>query len=196
MYANSSIKNYLRELASERPTPGGGGTSALVAALGIALVVMVSRISLKHLDPKRRKSLSRAIKLLEHLRRDAEQIIDLDPKVYQEVMASYKRLKTSVNREKAKANVENSLANSFRLQADLALMVVMAKQLLGTIDTFVKGSIRNDLVVASGLLDGAFKGAVATARINVVYMKKGRPRRHFEQALGKLDQRFRKIKFN
>jgi len=195
MFIKGSIKNYLNELASGQPIPGGGGTSALVTALGIALALMVSRISLKHLDPKRQRSLNRAIKLLEHLRRDAEQIIDLDPKVYKEVIASYKRLKKLGKTAKAKAEVETALANSFRLQAGLALLVAMAKQLLGTIDTFVKGSIRNDLIVSSGLLDGAFKGALATARINVVYMKAGKRQRHFERALRKLEQRFRKIRF-
>ena len=194
MYINSSIKDYLNKLSNDQPTPGGGGTSALVAALGIALALMVARIGLKHLDKRREKSLNRTIKLLERLKRDAEQTIDLDPEVYQEVMASYKRLKRSGKSERAKVDVENALINSFRLQADLALMIVMAKQLLGTIDSFVKGSIRNDLLVSGGLLDGAFRGAVATARINTVYMKRGKERRHCEQALIKVDQKFRKIK--
>ena len=193
MYINSSIKDYLSKLSSDQPTPGGGGTSALVAALGIALAVMVAKIGLRRLEKRRGKGLTRTIKLLEHLKRDAEQIIDLDPKVYQGVMASYKRLKQSGKSEKAKADVENALVNSFRLQADLALMIVMAKQLLGTVDSFVKGSIRNDLLVSSGLLDGAFRGAVATARINTVYMKQGKERRHCEQALRRVDQKFRKI---
>lgn len=194
MYLNHSIKDYLSKLSSDQPTPGGGGTSALVAALGVALALMVARIGLKHLDRRRKKSLNRAIKLLEHLKRDTVQVIDLDPKVYQEVIASYRWLKRSGKPEKAKAEVENALVNSFRLQADLALMIVMAKQLLGTIESVVKGSIRNDLIVSGGLLDGAFRGAVATARINTVYIKRGKRRRHCEQALHKVEQRFRKIK--
>ena len=47
MFITSSIKDYLNKLSSEEPIPGGGGTSALVAALGIALMLMVARISLK-----------------------------------------------------------------------------------------------------------------------------------------------------
>ena len=195
MFLTSSIKEYLKKLSSEEPIPGGGGTSALVTALGISLMLMVSRISLKRLDKRGQKSVNRAIKLLEHMRRDAEQIIDLDPKVYKEVMASYTRLKKSGKTPEAQAEVERALANSFRLQADLALLTVMAKELLKTIGLFAKGSIRNDLLVASGLLDGAFRGAWATARINVVYMKAGKEKRHFEQALEKLDQRFQKVHF-
>lgn len=194
-YFHHSIKDYLKELSSDRPTPGGGGTSALVAALGISLAIMVARISLKRLDRNKQKSLKKGIKLLEHLRRDAEEIIDLDPKVYREVMASYTKLKQSGKTPKAQADVEATLQNSFRLQADLTLLIAMAKQLLSTIDAFAKGSIRNDLIVSSGLLDGAFKGAVATARINVVYMKPGKTKRHCEQALRKVEQKYRKLKF-
>ena len=194
-YIDSSLKKYLDELASDSPTPGGGGTSALVAALGIALVAMVARIALKRLDPARRKSLSRTIKVLEHLKCDTEQIIDLDPKVYQEVMAAYARLRKLGKSQKTQADVEAALANSFRLQADLALLIVMAKQMLGTVDRFVKGSIANDLVVSGALLDGAFRGAVATARINVVYMKEGKHKRHFELAIQKLEEKYRKVSF-
>ena len=196
MYLKGSIKDYLDELSSASPIPGGGGTSALVAALGIGLVLMVARITLKRLDGRKKTSLSRTIDLLERLRRDSEQTIDLDPKVYRQVMASYARLKKSGNSKKAQAEVESALANSFRLQADLALLVVMAKQLLTSVAAFAKGSIRNDLVVASGLLDSAFRGGWATARINVVYMKQGKQRRHFERALAKLEQKYRKIRFD
>lgn len=195
MFVTSSIKDYLNKLSSEEPVPGGGGTSALVAALGISLAIMVAKISLKRLDQKRQKSLKKGIKLLEHLCRDAEQIIDLDPKVYKEVMASYARLKKLGKTEKAQASVESALQNSFRLQADLALLIAMAKQLLSTVGSFAKGSIRNDLIVSSGLLDGAFKGAVATARINVVYMKQGKQRLHCERALAKVEQKYGKLQF-
>lgn len=195
MYLKQSLKSYLDQLASESPVPGGGGTSALAASLGMALALMVGKITLKHLDKRRQRSLKRTIRILEHLRRDAQQIINLDPKVYREVMASYRRLKKAGKSREDRSDVETALSNAFRLQADLALMVTMAKQLLPTVDSFTKGSIRNDLMVSSALLDGAFRGAIATARINVMYMKKGKRRSHFEQALRKLEQKYKRFRF-
>ena len=38
---NESCSRFLAELASKAPTPGGGGTSALVGAAGVALGNMV-----------------------------------------------------------------------------------------------------------------------------------------------------------
>lgn len=190
MYSDLSLKKYISELSSEQPTPGGGGTSALVACLGMALEMMVARISLKKLEGEQKKVLEKTIKKLEELLNNAEQIIDLDPKVYQEVMASYGAAKTAKDPKQAETNIERALSNSFRLQADLALLIVMAKQFLAAVDSFTKGSIRNDLIVSGALLDGAFKGAVATAKINVVYMKDAKQRAHSEDALKKLEEQY------
>jgi formiminotetrahydrofolate cyclodeaminase len=156
---------------------------------------MVARIGLRRLDARAKKVMNRIIGTLERMRRDAEEIVELDPKVYQEVMNSYKRLKGANHQELAKAEVEKALTNSFRLQVDLALLAAMAKEVLTQVNLFAKGSIANDLIVAGGLLDGAFKGAAATARINVVYMKRGKNRSHCELALRKVEERFKKIRF-
>lgn len=195
MYTTLSIKDYLKALSSDQPTPGGGGTSALGACLGIALEIMVARISLKKQEGDRKKNLEETIKQLEKLCHDAEQIIDLDPKVYQEVMLSYGAVKGAKDPLKAEEAVERALSNSFRLQADLALLITLAKKYLNTVGSFAKGSIRNDLIVSSGLLDGAFKGAVATARINVVYMKNQKQKEHSEEALKKLEENFSQVHF-
>lgn len=193
MYLNRSIKSYLEALSSEQPVPGGGGTSALVAALGISLAIMVARIASKRLDKRNLKKLNGTIRLLKGLQRNAAQTVDLDPKVYQEVISSYRQLRRSRDRKKSERRVEMALTNAFRLQADLAMQILMAKQLLGSIGAVSRGSIRNDLVVSNGLLDGAFQGACATARINAVYMKSAKQKRYFEQALVKLEDKYRKI---
>ena len=196
MYLEHSLKKYIGALASEKPVPGGGGTSALVAALGIALALMVARISLKRFGGLRPKSLNGTIAWLERLRRNAEQVIDLDPKVYREVIASSRRFRKEGKSKKNLNDLETSLANSCRLQADLALLILMAKQMLNTVGHFATGSIRNDLLVSGALLDGAFRGSSATARMNVVSIKEGKTRRHFEQALRKLELRYGKIKLS
>ena len=195
MYSDLSLKKYISELSSEKAIPGGGGTSALVAALGISLVMMVARIALKHLDSNQQNELKKKIDLLDRLCAAAEQVIDLDPKVYQGVMNAYNQKKNVQDPKQAEQLVDAALKNSFKLQADLALLISTAKQLLNSVGSFAKGSIRNDLIVASALLDGAFKGATATSRINVVYMKDPNEKEHSEEALKKLEKEFSQIHF-
>lgn len=43
---NKSIEVFLQELASNAPTPGGGGAAALMGATGAALVAMVANLTL------------------------------------------------------------------------------------------------------------------------------------------------------
>jgi methenyltetrahydrofolate cyclohydrolase len=46
MTTNSSIVTFLDDLASERPTPGGGGAAAVCGAIGAALVSMVANLTI------------------------------------------------------------------------------------------------------------------------------------------------------
>ena len=42
---NSSVKSFTEQLASKAPVPGGGGASALVGAIGVALGDMVGELT-------------------------------------------------------------------------------------------------------------------------------------------------------
>ena len=86
----------------------------------------------------------------------------------------------------------DALQNSFRLQADLAFLIVMAREWNASLSDLVKGSIKNDLLVSGSLLDAAFRGAYHTAMINVKYMKQEERRHRSEKAMEELRFRFDK----
>ena len=205
MHLTSSIRTYLNQLSSDQPTPGGGGTLALVAALGMSLAIMVGTIVSKRLPKRTQQKLNRTLAKLKRLQNDAAKTIDSDPEVYRKVMASYAKLRKvkkvgplasrNGRLKRAEQKVEATLADSFRAQFNLAHRISEAKQLLRAVGAVSKGSIRNDLIVSSVLLDGAFWGACVTAQINVVYMKKGTTRRQLERDLLKLETGFKRIRF-
>ncbi len=196
-YTDLSLQEYIEKLASDAPVPGGGSVSAYAGALGMALTQMVARIALKRKpkadltpeqkfqDEANRKRMQEIVDSLEKTRADALQVVSLDPKVYDEVMACYK-----VNAGPEK--LEDALQNAFRLQADLALILIMAREWNSHMKTLVKGSVANDLIVSDGLLSAAFEGAYHTAHINVVYMKNQERKERAEKALGELRSRFEK----
>jgi formiminotetrahydrofolate cyclodeaminase len=196
-YTDLSLETYLEKLASDSPVPGGGSVSAYAGALGMALTQMVARIALKRKpkadlapeqkfqDEANRQRMREIVDSLEKTRSDALQVVSLDPKVYDEVMACYKE-----GAEPGK--LEDALQNAFRLQADLALILVMAKEWNEHMKTLVKGAVANDLIVSNGLLSAAFEGAYHTAHINVVYMKNKERKERSEKALAELRGRFAK----
>ena len=194
-YTDLSLKDYLEKLASDAPVPGGGSVSAYAGALGMALTQMVARIALKRKpkadllpeqkfqDEANRKRMQEIVDSLEKTRSDALEVVTLDPKVYDEVMACYKK-------GEGPEKLEDALQNAFRLQADLALILVMAKEWNEHMKTLVKGAVANDLIVSDGLLAAAFEGAFHTAHINVVYMKNKERKERAEKALAELRKRF------
>ena len=196
-YTELSLEDYLGKLASEAPVPGGGSASAYVGSLGMALTQMVARIALKRKpktdlpaeqkfqDEANRQRMQEIIASLEKTKEQALQVVSLDPKVYEEVMACYK---AGALPEK----LEDALQNAFRLQADLALIIAMAREWNAHMRTIVKGAVANDLVVSDSFLSAAFEGAFHTAHINVVYMKNADRKEHAEKALAELRNRFEK----
>ena len=61
MLIRQSLKSYLNQLASESPAPGGGSASAVVASLGISLILMVARVAVKKVNLKEKKRVQKAI---------------------------------------------------------------------------------------------------------------------------------------
>lgn len=187
-FVELSLSHYLEELSSAEPVPGGGSVSAYVAALGMGLIQMVGRVALgrkpKEGEEKNRETLQKIINATEKIKKDTFQIVDLDPKVYAEVMEAYKHPE----------KMEDALQNSFCLQADLAFLIIMAREFNQEMSGLIKGSIKNDLLVSMGLLDGAYHGAYHTAMINVQYMKDAAKKAHAEKALEELKHRFEKGK--
>jgi glutamate formiminotransferase/formiminotetrahydrofolate cyclodeaminase len=189
-YTSLSLSRYLAELSSDKPVPGGGSVSAYVASLGIGLAEMVGHIGMKRLGTEARQKVRKALRLLAKTRKDSLQVVDLDPRVYQTVMETYGRAKKASDPARKSRMIDEALQNSFRLQADLALLIVMAKEAAQSLDGTIQGSITNDLKVSRALLAAAFHGAYDTARINVVYMKNPEKKKRAEQALEALRKRF------
>ena len=189
-YSTLSLSRYLAELSSEKPVPGGGSVSAYVASLGIGLAEMVAQIGMKKVDPASRPGLRRTLKMLQKVRKDTLQIVDLDPRIYGSVMKTYAEAKTITDAKKKERVIDEALQNSFRLQADLALLVTMARQAVRSMEGIIKGSIKNDLRVSLAVLDAAFHGAYATAEINQVYLKNPEKKNRAGEALLQLKKKF------
>ncbi|MGH6842068.1 MAG: methenyltetrahydrofolate cyclohydrolase [Methylocella sp.] len=90
MTTNSSIATFLDELASERPTPGGGGAAALSGAIGAALVSMVANLTV---GKKNYEAVSDDLKAVnekaERLRAELTRAIEEDVAAFDSLMGAY-----------------------------------------------------------------------------------------------------------
>src|SRR5947209_15158013 len=91
MYREQSLQDYLDDLASAQPAPGGGSASALSGAMAAALASMVCRLTLgkagyEEAQPEIEKILERT----EQLRERFTELLEEDIAAYGRLSASYK----------------------------------------------------------------------------------------------------------
>ena len=91
MIADKSCKDFVEVLASDEPTPGGGGASALVAAIGTALGNMVGSLTegkLKYYEVE--DEIEELIDKAEAVEADLLGLIDDDERAFLPLMDAYK----------------------------------------------------------------------------------------------------------
>jgi formiminotetrahydrofolate cyclodeaminase len=93
---NMSIEQFLGDLASSKPTPGGGSAAAIMGAMGAALVSMVCNVTMgkkSHVEsvPKLQEILGEA----EALRAALTAAVEEDIVAFDGLMAAYKLPKVS-----------------------------------------------------------------------------------------------------
>ncbi len=108
MTKNSSIATFLDDLASERPTPGGGGAAAVCGAIGAALVSMVANLTIGKKNYEAVWQDLEAVKAkAEALRAELTGAIEEDVAAFNSVMGAY-GLPRATDEEKAARAASNS----------------------------------------------------------------------------------------
>jgi formiminotetrahydrofolate cyclodeaminase len=169
MYPEMSIEGFLDRLASSDAEPGGGAASALVAAMGAALVSMVASLTVgKEKYAAVGAEMEEARAKARGLVRDLAGAIDRDAQSFRKVMAAY-RLPRDDDEQKAvrRRAIQQALrdatvepARVVRLCGEVAALsrVVMEKGNVGAI---------TDAAIAAVLADAAAVSAALNVKINL-----------------------------
>jgi formiminotetrahydrofolate cyclodeaminase len=101
MTKDDSIVKFLDDLASERPTPGGGGAAAVMGAIGAALVSMVANLTIGKKNYEAVEADLKAARAeAERLRAELTAAIEEDVVAFNSVMGAY-GLPRATDEEKA-----------------------------------------------------------------------------------------------
>ncbi|MBQ3281117.1 MAG: cyclodeaminase/cyclohydrolase family protein [Eubacterium sp.] len=122
MISDTSLKDFIDVLASDEPAPGGGGASALVAAIGTALGNMVGSLTegkLKYYEVE--DEIEEMIDKAEQLEQDFLALMDEDEKAFLPLMEAYK-LPHKTELEQAKRTAVLIAAKSQACQPPLKIM--------------------------------------------------------------------------
>jgi methenyltetrahydrofolate cyclohydrolase len=172
-FGDYPLSSFLDALAAPNPTPGGGTASAIGAAMGAALLMMVGGLARSRTNTEEEKAaLAKAGAALAPLRDRLTQLADADAEAFNGVMAAY-RLPKSTDEEKArrKQSVQDALkaATTTPLEVLRAAGAVMA--LARGVAAHGNRSAASDVRVALELLEAAAAGAAANVEINIVTLE-------------------------
>ena len=171
--AGYNIDEYVKELGSKAPVPGGGGASAVAGALSAALAGMVCNLTV---GKKSYIAVEDDVKrILEDMNKHMESFIrlsDKDAEVFYPLSQAY-GFKPQNNEEKKlhEENMEKLLFNAAMVPLDI---MKEAYSMLGAIDFLAKKGSKlavSDAGVAVSMLRSAVCGAMMNVVINVKYMK-------------------------
>ncbi|MBU6469008.1 MAG: cyclodeaminase/cyclohydrolase family protein [Betaproteobacteria bacterium] len=169
MITDQSIDGFLSDLASPKPTPGGGSAAALSGAMGAALISMVANLTIgkkgyESVESEMRNQLKEA----EQLRNQFIELISEDIHSFNQLMAAYKLPKNS-DQEKTEraAMIQAGLKGATNAPLSIAREAYKGLLLAQRSAQFGNKMVISDAGVAVEMLLAALKSAGLNVYINV-----------------------------
>lgn len=172
-FSRMQLNDYVEALGSGSPTPGGGGASALVGALGIALGNMVA-----HLTIGKKRYASVELDMLDlkskadNLQAELVTLIERDAEVFEPLAKAYSMPKDTEEEKAAKEEVmEKALKEACSIPLQIMEKVCASIDLIA--EAAQKGAVSavSDAGDAAAFCRAALQGASLNVYINTKAMK-------------------------
>jgi len=169
MLTEKTVSQFLDELASSSPAPGGGSVAALAGAAGGALTAMVCNLTIgkkKFADVQ--DEMTAVGQQTEHLRKELALLIDKDTEAFNTVMTAFGLPKGTEQEQLARTGAIQDATKSATL-IPLQVMKVCQQALHHTLTVAQKGNKNSasDAGVAALMLQAGCAGAALNVRINL-----------------------------
>jgi glutamate formiminotransferase/formiminotetrahydrofolate cyclodeaminase len=164
-----SMQDFITEVASSSPAPGGGSVAALAATLCCALASMVCRLTVgKKRFEEVSEELGKVLLESEGLRKRAEQLIVEDTESFNNVMRAMKMPKDSEpEKEKRKQAVQEATKRATLVPLEVMELSREALRLVKVIAEKGNPNSVSDAGVATAMARTACFGASLNVRINL-----------------------------
>ncbi|MBU1427648.1 MAG: cyclodeaminase/cyclohydrolase family protein [bacterium] len=185
MLIDKKVSNFLDELASNSPTPGGGSVAALAGALGAALISMVGNLTIgkkKYEDVE--EDIKKIISSSEKLRYKLSQLIEEDVMAFNNFMATYKMPKETEDEKKIRAEkIQESLIEAAKVPLTVAYKCLDVLSL--SKEVAEKGNINviSDAGVAVLMAQAALESAILNVKINLRMIKDEKARTELSSSI-------------
>ncbi len=172
-FTQQTLQQFLDELASGNPVPGGGAVSALSGALAASLLMMVCRLTIgkkgyETVETEMRDALTR----LEPLRAELIALMQEDSDAYARVMEAYKLPKTTDSEKAARAAaIQAALKRATAAPVQVAELTHQVASIAHAVVAKGNQNAASDARVGMLLAHAGLRGAAMNVRINLGAVK-------------------------
>ncbi|WP_346355352.1 cyclodeaminase/cyclohydrolase family protein [Azotosporobacter soli] len=173
MLMKKSVTDFLAELKSNSPAPGGGSVAALAGALAAALGVMVGNLTLGSAKCADAHDEAGTLKCdLEKALTRLASYVDEDTAAFNEVMAAYKLPKDSDEDKAIRGQaIQAALQKAAKLPLEVAATCVGVLELSHRMLAIGNPNAASDAAVAGRLAHAGVWAALYNVRINLASIK-------------------------
>lgn len=173
MYLDRQLREYLDDLASAKPTPGGGSTAALSGAMGTALVCMVARLTLGKAEYAAvHAEVEEIVQGAEALRARFQVLLSEDMEAYGKLSACFKLPKATTEEQAARTSaIQASLVDAALVPLEVAERAVELVRYCQRIAEIGNKNVLSDIATASTLASSAVSAASWMVRVNIRGLK-------------------------
>lgn len=186
------VTDFLDEVDSPSPAPGGGSVSALVSALGASLVRMVAHLTFgkkkyEGLPTEEKTLFERSFKELLIIKNDLSLLVDADTVAYNMVMEAYRMPKENdVEQEIRKIMIQKALKEAVSTPLEICRLSVRGMGLMQIITDLGNKNAITDLGVALHLFFTGLEGGILNVKINLSSIEDEDFKRGVEQEIALL----------
>ena len=173
MYLQKNLQEYLDDLASDRPTPGGGSTAALSGTMGASLVCMVARLTLGKADyAEVQPEIESIIERAERLRTRFQQLIQADIEAYGQLSACFKLPRATSEEKTARTKaIQERLVEAALVPLEMAERAAELIWCCQRVAEIGNKNVLSDIGVAATLALAAGSGASWMVKTNIQILK-------------------------
>lgn len=169
MLTKKTVEEFLNELASNSPAPGGGSVAALAGAIGAALTAMVCNLTIgkkKYLEVE--NEIKKVLTEIKPLQERFTVLVDKDTEAFKKVMEAY-GLPKEGDEQKAlrSAAIQSATKEAALVPLEVMKHCIDALALVKVVAE--KGNINSisDAGVSALMLQAAAEGAALNVKINL-----------------------------
>lgn len=169
MLTTKSLNDFLNELSSNSPAPGGGSVAALAGAMGAALASMVCNLTIgkkKYADVE--AEMKTLLQRSEKLRQILTQLVDNDTDAFNSVMKAYGMPKdTEEQKSRRTEAIQSATKEAARVPLEVMRHCIEGLKLAKTVAEKGTASSVSDAGVSAIMLYGGVESAALNVLINL-----------------------------